>query len=85
MRNVIAVGCAVFGVVAIAGQGLLTVPVQAQQAQVDICHIGGHRSAVDDSPDFKIDIDNPVSLCDALGGNVINISAKAAKIAHGAT
>ena len=78
MRRVIAVGCAVFGVVAVGGLGLLTVPIQAQQVQMDICHFGGHRSAADDIPDFKIDTVHPPFMCDNLNGNVINVSAKAA-------
>ena len=82
MRNVIAVGFAVFGLVAISGQALLTVPIQAQQVQMTICHFGGHVSA-DDVRDFEIDLHNNESVCVGLGENVITISAKAAEIARG--
>ncbi len=77
MRKVITVCFAVVGFVAIAGQGLLAVPVEAKVEakgeMVDICHFSGHRFDAR-VKDFLVKTTEDADTCNRLSGNVINIS-----------
>jgi hypothetical protein len=76
MRRTIGIALSVFALVAIAGQGLLTVPVEAKGHKVDICHFSGHE-ADDGTHDHWIS--GAGIQCVAKGGRIISVSIKGAK------
>ena len=81
MRRNVAIGVAVFGLVAIAGLGLT--PLQAA-SKADICHFSGHESNVEPQHDFFVEWEGDAFVCGLLGGNVINVSMEGAVNGHGA-